>query len=269
MAWIRACGGGESPIPEPAVFEYNGAIQQYVVPKTGTYKLEVWGAEGGGDNCWAQAGSTNYYSRSGKGGYAKGNVNLTKDEVIYVCVGGQGQTYTIPLNATSGALYKSTGGYNGGGDGYSTGRPPERLGYSAAGGGATHIGRSNAILKETTSENVLIVAGGGGGGGTANGTIAYYGGNGGGATAGNGTNANSSYSQSIGGGGSYGQGNSYSSTPYGGGGGGGGYYGGGASLGVGGAGGTGYIGGCIPDTTEMSIGMRSGNGRATITWVSA
>ena len=235
-------------------FGYTGGIQQFVAQVAGTYKLICYGAQGGG-------------TYGGKGGYAYGNVKLTKGQVIYVVVGGQ--------NA-----------YNGGGSG---------SGGGTVGGGATHIGKSNAVLKSTTSSNVLLVAGGGGGaansinGGTGGGTSGgngsgsgngdHAGGNGGTQSAGGSghhvqvdedwpgvTSGSGSFGQ--GGAGVAGSGSMIGQA----GGGGGGYYGGGGGASenssASGGGGSGYIGGCISGTTGMSNGQKSGNGSASITLVS-
>ncbi len=115
-------------------FGYKGSIQSFTVPKAcgGTYTLEVWGAQGGTTN-------------GGKGGYSKATVSLTGGTTVYIGVGGAG------CDNCSGA------GYNGGG----TGSAGRRRG---SGGGATHIGKTNALLKNTAAGNLYIVAGGGGGG---------------------------------------------------------------------------------------------------------
>lgn len=61
-------------------FLCNNAIQTYTIPETGVYKLEVWGAQGGGLNG----------SGGGLGGYSIGYKQLTKDTILYIGVGGQG-----------------------------------------------------------------------------------------------------------------------------------------------------------------------------------
>ena len=71
-------------------FEYTGDYQTFVVPRSGIYKLETWGAQGG------HRGGNN----GGKGGYATGEVYLKRGDTLYIYVGGNGQTHT---------------GYNGGG----------------------------------------------------------------------------------------------------------------------------------------------------------
>ena len=77
-------------------FAYTGGQQTFNVPVTGTYKLEVWGAQGGTNT-----------KTGGKGGYSVGTISLTSNTNIYVYVGGQPSSYT--------------GGYNGGGSGGSGG----------------------------------------------------------------------------------------------------------------------------------------------------
>lgn len=236
-------------------FSFTGTIQSYTAPAPGIYTLETWGAQGGYG--WLS-------SDTGKGGYAKGNVILAANQVIYACVGGAG---TFDHNS-------GNGGYNGGGEGYYSG------GQVGGGGGATHFGKQNALLKDTSAGNLLIVAGGGGGSAIYGDWEALgYGGAGGGANGSNGTESTGSGevgtggSQSSGGwmGGSYGQGgsgtNNYDNY---GPGGGGGYYGGGHGRHhAGSGGGSGYVGGCISGTASMSNGVQGGNGYAKITYVSA
>ena len=240
-------------------FNYTGGVQSWQVPTGcgGTYKLEVYGAEGGN----ALTGSDRYTSTTGKGGYATGTVSLSAGTTLYVVVGGKG--------ATANENNFSAGGYNGGGQG---------SWYNGGGGGATHIGKSNAVLKSTTSGNLYIVAGGGGGAGSSHmSTNDNPGGHGGGTSGGNAVQSGSATygyggSQSAGGtsswnfNGAYGQGGDVTDR-WGGGGGGGGYYGGAGTGnvngGVGGAGGSGYTGGV--SSGSMSNGQRSGNGYAKIT----
>ena len=235
-------------------FTYTGNIQSWKVPDGcgGTYLLEVWGAQGSNWTYWTCLSGK---CIGGKGGYAKGTVSLTAGTTIYIGVGGQA-------------------GYNGGG---------LSNGEGANGGGATHIGKSNATLANTASSNVYIVAGGGGGAGHNNATGDSYentanGGAGGGTSGSNGTSSDtraSNYgkgaSQTAGGssGGAYGVGGSGTGESYqNGGGGGGGYYGGGASIGNyngtgGGGGGSSYTGGVSNGST--TAGQQSGNGKAKIT----
>ena len=56
----------------------------YVVPVTGEYRLEVWGAQGGGHS----------NILGGYGGYSKGSITLTKGTTLYINVGGEGSSMT-------------------------------------------------------------------------------------------------------------------------------------------------------------------------------
>lgn len=267
-------------------FAYTGGVQSVTVP-AGTYKLEVWGAQGG----MGYQGYNANMAKYAKGGYSSGNKTITSQQTFYVCVGGQG-TCGI-YYSDSRAVGATAGGYNGGGKGGGSSTNPSAI-AGGAGGGATHIaltysGTLYELLNNSTKKSyVLIVAGGGGGC-----TDHQIGGHGGGATGGASADgypygaAGNAYSYNIpsqagatssnyyalG----LGQ-NGYSKTQFNGwgtsgtGGGGGGYYGGKAYQGqgqytdVGGGGGAGYVGGVSGGST--SAGQRAGHGLARITWVS-
>lgn len=119
------------------LFEYKGSTESFTVPVDGTYTLECWGAG------------------VSKGGKSEGGYKATKDQILYICVGGKG---TDGNKSVAGV-----GGYNGGGNG---GWSP---GYTMGGGGsgATHICLQNGVLKDlkTAYDNnqLLMVAGGQGG----------------------------------------------------------------------------------------------------------
>lgn len=203
-------------------FDYTGEQQIFTAPETGVYKLETWGAQGGGTN-------------GGFGGYSSGYINLQKGIPLFINVGGSSTTMT--------------GGYNGGGSGNSGNNSP---GYG--GGGATHIALSGGKLNnlQYSKDKIIIVAGGGG--------ISWNnlaGGCGGGATGCNAYSHLSVFKISAGtqtSGYGFGLGQTITSIPsdasWGveGRGGGGGYYGGygqtsgGEHSNSGGAGGSGYIG---------------------------
>jgi hypothetical protein len=249
-----------------ANFDYTGDVQSYTVPLTGTYKLEVWGAQG----------NSSYGGTGGLGGYSYGEIKLVQGSTLYICVGQCNPT----VNDNPGV-----GAYNGGGIG------------SGSGGGATHIATISGVLSSLNSNksSVIIVAGGGGGGDAA------IGGAGGGLSGGTGgfvTNVvqlAAGGSQTTGGlygyysingtgtSGSFGQGGEGGPGTDGnhaGGGGGGWYGGGGINYGGGGGGGSGHIGTGV--TGETIAGSQtiiapgggtetghSGNGYARITFVSA
>jgi hypothetical protein len=240
-----------SKIIPVTTFSYTGDVQSYTVPLTGTYKLEVWGAEGGYNTT-----STN----GGRGGYSYGNIKLNNNRVLFVYVGGSGN---------------SGNGYNGGGLG------------QAIGGGATHIAITSGLLNTMSlnTNNILIIAGGGGGatdgyiGGSGGGTSGSDGvgvhpkasttGKGGSQTSGGSGGTSINYGIASSGGFGYG-GSGVTSNESGPGGGGGWYGGGGTPVGGGAGGGSGYLGSSlISGTTGMQNDVRSGNGYVRITFVSA
>ena len=261
-----------------ANFAYTGSVQTYTVPFTGTYKLEVWGAQG-----------TDFIKGTGgNGGYSYGTISLTKNKVLYVCVGGQGNppTYSSDYSySVSGKSLGGTGGYNGGGNG---GDGFTAYSGCGGGGGATHIATYNGVLKELSSNQASVVIVAGGGGSTSEAA-------GGGL---NGISCSNEYYTSAGGGQTsgyqFGQGQAgYTKTAYGSygaegnGGAGGGWYGGyacqtgnGNDTNVGGGGGSGHIGSGVTGTTiagntsftdydGTTVTGHAGNGYARITFVSA
>ena len=241
------------------VFAYSSdGEQEYVVPNTGYYKLEVWGAQGGSiKNVNSQWGTLNYYG--GYGGYSSGVIKLTRGQTLYVNVGGIGVDIYGGNYSTSDVTGKTTGGYNGGGDGGNG----NFLG-GCGGGGATHIALKSGVLSsfdtngdgipsKAETSDILIIAGGGGGG-----AFNSSAGNGGGYKGTNAVSTQSNSEYSLGAtqtsGNSFGQGGngrnsscSDSSSCEGNGGGGGGFYGGIATTDSGrysdrgGTGGSGFV----------------------------
>ena len=279
-ALIAESGIGEVKVVQAApsgadkTFEYTGRIEEYIVPESGVYNLEVWGAQGG--EC-AEPG--------GKGGYSSMEIALCEGDKLYVAVGGKG-------------VNKGHGGYNGGGD--------STLGGS--GGGATHIATKSGLLAdlESSKDSVLIVGGGGGGtyhhkilnvpGIKVSGTKVYnymtdgwtVGGHGGGYAGGwtycswdNGDEAGSSFFGSPAGAVCIQQrylpvpGDKTSGYAFGRGetglqGGGAGWYGAGAGKEyyIGGSGGSGYIrDNEFLDKDKYEVGIREGNGKARIRFI--
>ena len=151
------------------IFNYTGAEQVFTVPKTGTYKLETWGAQGG-----KSIMNGAYQDIGGYGGYSIGFISLNKDETLYIYTGGHGSDGKINVA-------DSLGGFNGGGNGHWDKKDDDA---SGGGGSATHISRVAKLLfnLENNKSDILIVSGGGGGaawnytsgnGGGFNGTIGY------------------------------------------------------------------------------------------------
>ena len=203
-------------------FDFTGGTQTWVVPATGEYQLETWGAEGG-----ESSGVS-----GGKGGYTVGTKRLIQGQTVNIYIGGQGRY--------------GFGGWNGGGNG---GRG-FNSNNGSGGGGATDI-----RLGGTTLDSRVIVAGGGGGAGgngqgggstirPGTGGIPGAGGgddglNGLKGTADSSTDGGGGYGATQSAGGLGGEGSRYYGSnadrtyyPGGGGGGGGGYYGGGGGAGA-------------------------------------
>lgn len=125
------------------LFEYKKSTESFTVPVNGTYTLECWGA-----------GET-------QGGKSQGDYLAQKNQVLYICVGGQG---------TPGDMENiGKGGYNGGGNGGTAvindkGQPLKR---GDGGSGATHICLVDGVLSQLKTayeqNRLLMVAGGQGG----------------------------------------------------------------------------------------------------------
>lgn len=252
------------------LFEYKKSTESFTVPVNGTYTLECWGA-----------GET-------QGGKSQGDYLAQKNQVLYICVGGQG---------TPGDRENiGKGGYNGGGNGGTAvindkGQPLKR---GDGGSGATHICLKDGVLKDlkTAYENnqLLMVAGGQGGAQYPKGTGLFGGGTEGGKPTNKAGKTFGAATQSIGY--AFGQGqtgrNGIRGTQNGGegnGGGGGGLYGGYAPTNTGnltncpGGGGSGYVNAILVDgktiagnqsflsPSGVSETGHAGNGAALITWL--
>ena len=227
--------------PTEWTFDYTGGEQTFTAPVNGTYKLEVWGAQGYTINSYM----------GGYGGYSTGKIIFSKNQEIYLFVGEKGKgglanntrysSYPNSLNAIAG----------------------DNVSYIGSGGGSTHIALENSLISQITKlEKLIIVSGGGGASTWTSGN--YWSGTGGsgGGFKGNSGQSNTSYFLPGGGGTQNSGGNSGSNGTAGNFGlseltnpsgscGGGGYYGGGTSWGSAGGGGSGYIGNSL--LTEKSM----------------
>ena len=130
-------------------------IQEFTAPVSGTYYIELWGADGdsdsGGLTYGFNASNTRFTTGIG-GGSAKvtGYIHLDKGQTIYLALG--------PRNSMRGSV-----SYNGGGAGYG-----QAYGFRAGGGSAGSIytsirGNGELINYKNYLDEVLMVAGGGGG----------------------------------------------------------------------------------------------------------
>ena len=142
-------------------FAYKGSVEEWEVPCSGLYQLEVWGARGGSCDANAVIGGSS-------GAMASGYKALSMESKLYIAIGGAGGNSAGGWNGPGGT---GGGGFNGGGTGVVHYNNNYDRGCGGGGGGATHISFENSIIKNTQNlNNILIVAGGGAGGGNS-----YYG----------------------------------------------------------------------------------------------
>ena len=203
--------GGTETKTTTTDYNYTGAVQTATL-KSGTHKLEVWGAQGGGSSSHP----------GGMGGYSYGTLTLTKDTNIFIYVGGQGTNDDGSFSSEA----TLAGGFNGGGSGVAWNGTSHNGG---GGGGASDI----RISEDNLYSRVIVAGGGGGGSDDANG--GYGGGTSGGAGSMSGGTSTSGSSFGSGGNATYSSGEC--------GGGGSGWYGGtgGSSENYAGGGGSGYV----------------------------
>ena len=133
-------------------YNYTGDVQTFIAPVTGKYKLETWGAQGG---------SVDGTYSGGYGAYSTGEIKLKQNDIVYIYVGGEGQS------TTDGYYEDVAGGYNGGGAAnVSSTSCSSATQYKSSGGGATHMATTSGLLNTLSSnrDKILIVSSGGGGG---------------------------------------------------------------------------------------------------------
>ena len=152
-------------------FDYTGNAQEFIATCPGQYKVEAWGAQGGGNTDNIQGG---------KGGYTAGVLTLEQPRSLFVYVGGAGNQ-----NVTNEASV-SQGGYNGGGNGMSDSGLYRIYG---SGGGATDIRLTNGEWYnfDSLKSRLMVAAGGGGAYAQENTEWFNNGGYAGGLTGGNGS----------------------------------------------------------------------------------
>ncbi|MCA9657375.1 MAG: hypothetical protein KC486_03455 [Myxococcales bacterium] len=256
LSYSLGCAASEQTCVDVAIqgggngmetFAYTGNAQEFVVPEcVSQITVEAWGAQGGGAKCCGN----NIQDDGGKGGYAKGTLDVTPGESLLIYVGGKGVT-------------EGAGGFNGGGQGGQ---------WGAGGGGASDV----RLGGDTLADRILVGGGGGGGncgcpehgaGGAGGGLDGVVGTNGGGGfTPGGGAsqNAGGTAGSNPGAPGALGAGGGSNGSTYHIGGGGGGFYGGGGAYAAGGGGGSSYYGNAVDPVTTPD--QRSGDGEVIITW---
>ena len=189
-------------------YEFTNDFQTFISNCNGKYEIELWGAQGGGNN-------------GGKGAYTKGDIELQKNDTLYIYV-GENPTYrssdcyqTNPNSSFNGTTY----------------------GGCIGGGGATDIRLNSGSWNNEISLRSRIMVAAGGGGSYYETDSSYKGGAGGGLngyTAVGGTNPGIGGKQTSS---SFGVGGSSTSN------GGGGYYGGALGRTSNAGGGSSYISG--------------------------
>ena len=207
-------------------YDFVNDFQTFIAGCKGTYKIELWGASGGGNN-----------NKGGKGAYTSGNINLSKGTALYIYVGEKPTNVSSECNSSN-----QNNSFNG-----------TIHGGCVGGGGATDIRLVSGSWNNTGSlrSRIMVAAGGGGAynlesnnvGGAGGGLIGYTGisndtpGTGGRQTSTNfgfGTNSTSN--------------------------GGGGYYGGEASASGNAGGGSSFISGhagCIAIASDLTLSART------------
>lgn len=139
-------------------FGYTRTDQSVTLPK-GTFKMECWGAQGGGTDSYPGA----------KGAYTKGNLTLTANtSTLHVFVGQCGGDYT----SRSAPAGNSGATYIGGTPIFNNGFPDTMATlqqWVCAGGGATDIRTLGGEWNNSSglSSRIMVAAGGGG-------TMMYY-----------------------------------------------------------------------------------------------
>ena len=131
-------------------YDYTGNYQEFTVPVTGEYKIELWGASGGNaclnPNLWL----------GGLGGYTSGIIALNKRDLLYFYVGEAGSNCTTTRSNTY-----TKASWNGGGSGSGSSDGDDGGG---SGGGATDVRIiSGDWDNEESLRSRIMVAGAGAG----------------------------------------------------------------------------------------------------------
>lgn len=135
----------------------------YEVPLDGYYRIDLWGAQGGGSY---DVGANKARNNGGKGAYTSGIVELRAGKNLYIYIGAQG---------SNGEPNKNVGKGNNGGGGASHGKidsnitDPIIFQASAGGGGSATDVR---YASDNLASRIMVAAGGGGGVHTTAGGIA-------------------------------------------------------------------------------------------------
>ncbi len=167
---LNACRGaynGADWAAAQELFDVIGGIQQWTVPETGTYRLEAWGARGGGNG--------------GNGAYMSGTFELDVGQVLQILVGqtGGAAANNVGNGGGGGSFIVAeddvplliAGGGAGTGHNNSAGNAANMLGQTGPNGNGGALGNAGAGGQDgnggeegyTTAGNDIPNSGGGGG----------------------------------------------------------------------------------------------------------
>ena len=124
-------------------------VEKFTTPVAGSYKMECWGAQGGGNDSYP----------GGKGSYTKGTITIEANKAFYIVVGQNGTNEGIVFNNGAESWYNDFNAFI------------HRDGWVWAGGGSTDIRLT--ILSEdwgsfdSRKSRIMVAASGGG-------SISYY-----------------------------------------------------------------------------------------------
>ncbi len=137
-------------------FSYTGEQDQFVVPYSGVYTIEVFGPNGGAGSYLNDKGGgfvTDFSIDEMYGGYTKADFNFDSGTNLYIIVGGQGAKGSTADSASPISAYNGAGGYNGG-----------TLGTQGGGGsGAVHVATKAGLTSALSTSDIYISAKGGDG----------------------------------------------------------------------------------------------------------
>ena len=152
-------------------YDYTGNYQTFVVPINGKYKFELWGSDLLFEN---NVGDKNNYN----GAYTSGEIDLEKNELLYIYIGEQGERGTKKTSSSQQTNTNIT--FNGGGKGGTAGGPYTVSGkkayyiHGSSGGGATDIRLVNGTYNNINSlRSRIMVASGASGTDNAGGLSGY------------------------------------------------------------------------------------------------
>lgn len=139
-------------IPWVQIFNNAGGQSEFTVPLDGYYRIDLWGAQGGGS---VDTATDKIRTNGGKGAYTSGIVKLEAGKKIYVTVGAKGADGKSGSNVVKG---------NNGGGGASHGNENTTVeamyqAAAGAGGNATDIRYGGTGI----NNRIMVAAGGGGG----------------------------------------------------------------------------------------------------------